>query len=377
MPKKFLTVISITAMLLTIIACSGDTSGEAQDDQTVSVSTIPVRTQEMNRTLNLLGNINAEQEVRLFSKIPDRILRFEVDMGDQVKKGSLIAVVENTNIRSSVNQVKANLAQAKAQLANLQTEYQRMKQLYSQSAVSQQQYDATRTQMEATAAQVDALQESLKQAQNQLDESSIRSPIKGVIGQRFLDAGDLASVQTPVVTVVQMDTLKILVNVAEKYAADLRKGLAARITVASLRDTTFSGRISKVSPVVDALSRMILTEILVPNPEKQLKPGMFADVQIILETHPNAMVVPQYAILQKTELQISSTGEQEIHRQNHVYVVRKNVAYYQAIQTGFQEGNTTEVLSGLNPDDKVVILGQNNLNDSTKVRIVEGSEAQI
>ncbi len=376
--KKFFIVATIAGSILLASGCSKNNADEEnQTKATVSVSTIPVRTQTMNNTVNLLGNINGNQEVRVFSKIPDRITKFEVDMGDPVREGSLIAVIENSTIEAQVNQVKANLEQARAQLANLKTEYKRMEQLYKQNAVSQQQYDGTKTQMEATRAQVKALQEGLKQAQNQLDESYIRSPINGVIGQRFLNVGDMAAGQMPVVTIVQMDTVKILVNVIEKYASDLKLGLPAKITIASLKDTSFTGSISKISPVIDPQSRMILTEIKVPNPERKLRPGMFADVQIILESHPNAMVVPQYAILQKTQLHITPTGEQEIVRQDHVYLVRNDSAYYRAIQTGFQEGNMTEVVSGLKMGDQIVILGQNNLQDSTKVRIVKESEEQI
>jgi len=371
-------IIATMAGIFIATGCSKNSGDqENQADNAVSVTIIPVRTQDMNNTLNLLGNVNGNQEVRVFSKIPDRITELAVDMGDPVSDGSLIAVVENSKIRSQVNQVKANLEQARAQLANLETEYNRMQQLYKQNAVSQQQYDGTKTQMEATQAQVRALEEGLNQAKSQLEDSYIRSPIDGVIGQRFLSVGDMAVGQLPVVTVVQMDTVKIMVNVIEKYASNIKVGLPAKITITSLRDTSFTGKITKISPVIDPQSRMILTEIKVPNSERKLKPGMFADVRIILESHPDAMVIPQYAILQKTELNITPTGDQEIVRQDHVYVVKNDTAYYKAIQIGFQEGNVTEVLSGLNMNDKVVILGQNNLEDSTAVRVVDESEAQI
>lgn len=377
MLRKALIIATMAGIFIATGCSKNNGDQENQADNAVSVTIIPVRTQDMNNTLNLLGNVNGNQEVRVFSKIPDRITELAVDMGDPVSDGSLIAVVENSKIRSQVNQVKANLEQARAQLANLETEYNRMQQLYKQNAVSQQQYDGTKTQMEATQAQVRALEEGLNQAKSQLEDSYIRSPIDGVIGQRFLSVGDMAVGQLPVVTVVQMDTVKIMVNVIEKYASNIKVGLPAKITITSLRDTSFTGKITKISPVIDPQSRMILTEIKVPNSERKLKPGMFADVRIILESHPDAMVIPQYAILQKTELNITPTGDQEIVRQDHVYVVKNDTAYYKAIQIGFQEGNVTEVISGLNMNDKVVILGQNNLEDSTTVRVVDESEAQI
>ena len=371
MLKKHVILILFIALLSAVISCSGDDSETVEEESAISVSTVPVQTRNVDRGVDLLGDVSAQQEVRVFSKVADRIIRFDVDMGDRVEEGSLIAVVENSTIQSAVNQVEANLEQAKAQLSNLETEYNRMQQLYAQNAVSEQQYDGVKTQMEATRAQVKALRESLNQAKTRLEDSYIRAPITGVIGQRFFDAGDMANPQTPVVTVVQMDTVKVLVNVVELYVKDLRVVLPVHITFPLLGDSTFFGKVIRISPVFDPRSRMLLTEVKIPNPEWMLRPGMFADVRIILDSHPNAMVIPQYAILQKTELELTKSGRQEIVRESHVYVVNDSMAHYRTIEPGYQDGEYSEVLSGLQPGDQVVILGQNNLEDSTRVRVVE------
>ena len=371
-----LSILMVVTLLTGFQQCSKDSSGEPLDaEETIAVETIPVSVKEMHESLDLLGDVQANQEIRVFSKIPDRIVRFAVDMGDPVKKGDLIAVVENSNLQAGVNQMEANLDQANSQLANLENEFRRMEELLNENAVSQQQYDGVKTQLEATKAQVRGLEEALKQTKTQMGDSYIRSPLNGIIGQRFLEEGDMASPQLPVVTVVQMDSVKVMVNVVEKYIAGIQPGLSALIDVKGLSDTTFTGKVTKVSPVVDPMSRMVETEIMIANPGRLLRPGMFAEVRLLLNTKPDAMVLPKYAVMQKTELERDISGQQQIIRKSHVFLIENERAHYTEIQTGIEEEGLVEVVSGLNPGDQVVLLGQNNLRDSVLVTIASREEA--
>lgn len=371
--RKTLLFSLVTGLLLVgLIQCSGQSAGEeATAEDVIPVEVYRVHGKTMHQTLDLLGDVMGDQHVRIFSKVADRIVRFEVSMGDRVQEGSLIAVIENSGIQSRVNQVQANLEQAQSQLSNLENEFKRMEQLLKENAVSQQQYDATKTQLEATQAQVRGLREALKQAKTQLAESYIRSPLDGFIGQKFLEQGDMASPQSPVVTVVKMDTVRVLVDVIERYAPSINPGIPADISVNSLPDTAFRGVVSRVSPVINPTSRMIETEIRIPNPGYLLRPGMFAEVSLLLATHENALVVPKYAILQKTELNRDQLGQQQITRQSYVYTIQNDRARYQPVDTGIEQEGLVEIRSGLQLDDPVVLLGQQSLEDSTRVRVVQ------
>jgi len=371
MLKKSIILLLPVLVLLSMGSCSNDSVGEeATAEEVIAVQTFTVKPGTVHRSLELLGDVKANQEIRIFSRIPDRITDLKVDMGDPVEKGDLLAVIQNTSISAGVNQVEANLEQAQAQLDNLKNEYQRVSKLYKEEAISQQQYDATKTQLEATSAQVRSLQEALKQAKSNLGDTYIRSPLNGVIGQRFLEVGDMAAGQMPVVTVVQMDTVKVSVNIIERYANDVRTDLAAAINVKSMPDTTFTGRVTKISPVVDPMSRMIAAEIQIPNHDYLLRPGMFAEVIIYLATHENTLTIPKYAIMQKTELVQDDFGRQQITRENHVYTVENDRAFYRTIETGIEEEGIVEVTSGLSRGEQVVLLGKNNLQDSSKVRVI-------
>lgn len=372
MNKKIAALFLITGFIaFSSFSCSKQSSGEAiNEEEIIPVETITVKTQEINESLELLGDIRSNQEVRLFSKIPDRITRFAADMGDYVDKGDLIAAIENSSLQAGVNQTQANLEQAQSQLENLKNEFKRMEQLLQENAISQQQYDGVKTQLEATRAQVRGLQEALNQSNNQLSESYIRSPITGVIGKRFLEEGDMASMQSPIVTVVQMDTVKVAVNIVEKHLAGVREGLKTLVEVNAYPGERFEGVVTKVSPVIDPMSRMAEVEILLPNTDLKLRPGMFAEVSILLTNKENAIVIPKYAVLQRTELIRDELGQQRIMKYNHVYTVEKDRAYYREIEMGIENEGIVEVASGLMEGEQVVLLGQNNLEDSTKVRLM-------
>ena len=128
--------------------------------------------------------------------------------------------------------------------------------------------------------------------------------------------------------------------------------------------------------MIDPLSRLVAAEIQIPNPNYLLRPGMFAEVTIFVETLENALTIPKYAVLQKTELVQDELGRQQILRESHVYTVKNDRAYYRTIETGIEEEGLVEVTSGLSPGEQVVLIGQNNLEDSSKVRIVP-REARI
>jgi len=373
--KKSLPIILSLLFTVFFVHCTQDTAGETSEE-IIPVEVFPAQTQTIYNSLELVGDITADQNVRIFSKVSDRIVRFHVDMGDYVNEGDLIAEVENSTIRSQVNQAESNLQQAQSQLRNLENEFARMEMLLRENAVSQQQYDATETQLEATRAQVRALREGLNQAESRLADSYIRSPLNGLIGQRFVEQGDMVSPQSPVVTVVKMDTVKVIVNVIERYVPQVSIGLEAIISVDALQDTTFHGTVSKISPVIDPMTRMVTTEIRIPNPDLLLKPGMFSNVELLLESKPNAVVIPKYAIMQRTEIQRNQLGEQEIIRDSYVYIAENDIARSRPVTTGIEREGLVEITSGLNPGDPVVLLGQNQLQDSSRISI-ESEETQI
>ena len=371
--KRTAILLLIIAIFSLLFAGCNRKSNQNEDALIIPVETMPVARKTVSKEVTYTGDIHAEKEVKIFSKIPDRIVKFEVDEGDYVKKGDIIARIEATKIEQAVVQAKAGLASAKAQLANIAAEFERAKRLKNENAISEQQFEATRTQYEATKALVEQAEAALAQAKSQLQDAIITAPISGIIGTRNYEEGDMATGPLPIVTIVKMDRVKIIVKVPEQDFGQLKVGQRGTITVRSYPERTFTGTITKISPILDPLTRMGKIELLVDNHDKLLKPGMFAEVKICVKTLKDVLTVPSYAMIESTELRRIEGRDVPI-RNKYVFVVQNGVAHSRKIEVSYMNGSLAVVTSGLQDGDQIVIKGQQSLKDGSKVKVLNSGE---
>ena len=242
-----------------------------------------------------MGDVKAEQSVSIYSKIPDRIETFYVEMGDNIRKGDPIARIAAMTIEQNVRQAEAALISAKAQEANMKIEFERAERLSKEQAMSMQQYESIRTQYESIQATVKQAQAALSASKSQLDDALITSPIDGVIGKRYLESGDMAAPGMPLVSIVKMEKVKITFNATEKDLIKIRVGQKANVPISALVDEKFEGDVFKISPVLDPVTRMAEIEVLVNNEKILLRPGMYARVEVITGIIENVIMVPRFA----------------------------------------------------------------------------------
>ena len=270
-------------------------------------------------------------------------------------------------------QAKAGLASARAQFANVKAEFERAKRLKKENAISEQQFEAAKTQFEATKAMVEQAEAALAQVESQLKDAIITAPISGIIGVRNYEEGDMATGPLPIVTIVQMDRVKVIVKAPEQDFGQLEVGQYGIIKVRSFPNETFTGTITKISPVLDPLTRMGKIELYVDNKDKRLKPGMFAEVQICIQTMENVLTIPKVAVIEKTELQ-RVNGEDVARVKTQVFAVKDSVAYLKNVKIGYTNGTVAVVDSGLVEGEKIVIVGQHSLKDGSKVKVLNEGE---
>jgi len=374
MQKKIIILVLIFGLGFSLFfSCSKEANTNDDDSIKVPVETQKITRKTITKEVNYTGDVKAEQEVKVFSKIPDRILSFEKDEGDYVNKGEVIAKIEATKIEQAVIQAKAAVVSAKAQLVNLQSEYQRAKRLIKENAMSQQQFDGVKTQYEATRALVEQAVAAQVQAESQLADANVTTPISGVIGNRYYEQGDMATGPFPLVTVVQMNKVKVEVNAPEQDFGQLRIGQVANLYVLSYPDEIFTGKINKISPVLDPITRMGKIEILVHNEDKRLKPGMFAEVQICVNTMENVLAVPKHAVIENTELK-RINGLDVAVVNSHVFIENNGMACLRDIKISYTNGVVAVVSSGIKVDENLITVGQQSLNDSTKVKVLNQGE---
>jgi RND family efflux transporter MFP subunit len=358
--KRVLLILLLFNSLLILSGCQR--SGAGDEEAKIPVEIVSVSLGQVKQSLFYNGDIKAEYEVKVFSKIPDRIEEYYVDEGDIVRSGDPIVRVVATTIEQAVRQ-------AEAMKTNMDAEYIRAKRLRDEDAMSQQQFDA----IEAQATQARAAYLSVK---SQLGDATVTAPISGIIGKRYYETGDMASPAMPVASVVQMDHVKIQFDATEVDLGKLETGQAAEVTVRSYMNRTFTGKIVKISPILDPLTRMATVEVLVPNPDHHLMPGMYAEVEITTGVLDNIIVVPRDVVLESTSL-INDNGKDRVVKNYFVYVVDDSSrAEQRQLNVDYVNHQNIAVRSGIAPGEHLVVSGQNNLRDGLTVQVVTSEEVQ-
>ncbi|MFA4993150.1 MAG: efflux RND transporter periplasmic adaptor subunit [Candidatus Omnitrophota bacterium] len=186
------------------------------------------------------------------------------------------------------------------------------------------------------------------------EKAPVESPLTGIIGRTYVDKGTSVTPQSPIALVVDMDKVKIKIDITEEYLPRIALGQEAQVSLQAYPDEKFIGLVSKISPVLDLETRTAPIEIIIPNSDHRLKSGMFAQVQLILEEHKNVVVIAKEAIMGRGD---------EIY----VYVVEANAAHQKKIKLGIHQGSFYEVKEGLQAGELVVVMGQQKLYEGAPV----------
>ena len=370
--KYLFKTFTIILLSLLIINCGGKKKSELEKTTAIAVATEEVNNQDIQGVLEFFGNISGDQSVKVFSTVPNRVTNIYVDIGDRVSKGQLLATINADKISDAVTQAEAGLEATQSQYNTTEAEFQRVQKLYDENVVSRSHYDAVKTQRDASKSSVKQMEAMLSSARSQYQDTRIASPIAGVISMKNYELGDMAAPQIPFFEVVDMDPVKVSINVIEKYLGLISPGLTANIEVTSYPNEKFVGKVTLVNPTLDAMTRTASVEIKMNNKDLRLKPGMFANVEVITKEKTNVPVIPNYAIIEKTALDYSggkiSTGKVTIEK--FVYAVRDSIAVKRQVKTGIVNNNLVEITSGLKAGDIIVTQGQHVLLDSSLVKIV-------
>jgi RND family efflux transporter MFP subunit len=349
--------LSFLGLLLILILAGCQKSGKTEEEFQVPVETVKVDFGNVEQSLFFNGDIEAEIEVKVFAKIPDRIEAFHVDEGGFVRKGDPVADILATTIEQAVRQ-------AEAYKNNMESEYVRAQRLNQQGAMSQQQFDAIETQVTQARA-------AFTSAQSQFGDATVLAPISGIIGKRYYETGDMANPAVPLVSIVQMDRVKLILQAAEQDLGRLAVGQDAEIRVKSYSSEAFRGRVSKISPVLDPMTRMAQVEVLTANPGHKLKPGMFAEVEVKTGTLKQVLTVPRYAAIENTSME-TVDGREQVVKKYFVFVVGdSNKVEQRSINVIYINQINIAVESGLERGETIVVSGQNNLRDGMSVTAVQ------
>lgn len=314
---------------------SANTESETSQKTKVRVEEVQLVPVDQNTTFT--ATIESEQVNNISPATGGRIREIRVDVGAQVRKGQVLVVMD-----------KATLSQQQTQVATMKRDYERYKELYEVGGISKQQLDQAKTQLDVA-----------EYALNNLDENTtLTSPVSGVVTARNYDPGDVA-MQSPILTIENINPVKVKVNVSESYYNQVVKGMPVEVMVDALGEEVFQGSVSLIHPTLDPVSHTFTAEITVSNKDLRLRPGMFSRVKMNFGTNERPLLSDR-AVLK----QVGSNDR-------YVFVEKDGKAVYTLVQLGVRINDKYEILSGLNAGDKVIVHGNTGLIDGAELEIMD------
>jgi HlyD family secretion protein len=341
----------------------------------LTVELAPVVHADVNRELAVVGNLVGDQTVSVVPKTAGRLEEITVKLGDRVTRGQRIARIEDQEIREQVKQAeaafevaKATIRQREADLDLARTNVERSRNLFQRQLLPQQTLDDAEAKYQSAQAALDLARAQNNQSQARLDElrinlenALITSPVNGFVARRAADPGAFVSANAPIVDVVDIQRVRLIANIIEKDLRQIGVGDMARVEVDAFPGESFMGRIARISPVLDPATRTAPIEVEIPNDQYRLKPGMYARVGIVTESHPNALVVPANAL-------VDASGTRG------VYLAVNNVAQFRPVKVGIEGNERTEILDGVSEGDRVVTTGAAGLRNGDPIILAGGGE---
>jgi membrane fusion protein, multidrug efflux system len=340
----------------------------------LTVELAPVVHADVNRELSVVGNLIGDQTVSVVPKTAGRLMDIAVKLGDRVNRGQRIAKIEDEEILEQVRQAeaafevaKATIRQREADLALAKTNVERSRNLFQRQLLPQQTLDDAEAKYQSAQAALDLARAQNTQSQSRLDElrinqqnTIITSPVNGFVARRAVDPGAFVSPNSPLVDVVDITRVRLVANIIEKDLKQIGVGDTARVEVDAFPGEDFMGRIARVSPVLDPATRTAPLEVEISNPQYRLKPGMYARVGIITESHRNALVVPTNAVV-------------DVNGTRGVYLSVNNAAAFHPVKIGIEGNERTEILDGVAVGDRVVTTGAAGLRNGDPIILAGGA----
>jgi len=382
-------------------------SGCYRKAQVAADQPVPVRVRAPNRvrqpvSVAVSGTVEANVSAQGAFQIAGRVAKVFAEEGQAVSKGQVLAELDSTDYSNAYDAAQGQadaaravddkaqagprsqeLAQARIDYEQWQDQYTRMKFLYDHKSLpandfkkieagyqaAQQRYDMARQgtraeDKEAATGQSHAAAAQLHEAQKRLGDTRLRAPISGFVGMRHIDVGDTVGAGIPVISVLDLDPVKVRVAIPESEIGKVQKGARATVTVPSLDQKQFEGKVESVGVSADPASRTYSAKIAVPNAARLLREGMVSEARVFSPAMTDAITVPGGAIVHDAQ------GVTQVY----VYSPERQRVYARRVDVGGPIGDEVEILSGLTGNEQVVVAGQQNVREGSPARIVGGGK---
>lgn len=384
MKKKFtifilLAVVGVAAWLV-YAGFKWASKGRTTTEVAVAVEVTPVKKSAISEVLTLTGSLTPRQEYIAAARISGQVMQLLVDLGDEVERDQLIAVIDDEEYALQVKEAEAMLQVAQASLKQnrgtlevARREFERAQALKEKNFISESDFDLYQNTLESAEAgfkvaqaQVNQYNAALKSARVSLSHTRVLASWEQdggprTIGGRFVDEGALVKANDPIVSILDINSLVAEVYVVESDYFRIKTGQEARITTDAFPGRTFIGRITRIAPLLEEATREAKVEIEVPNNDRELRPGMYIRAEVVLDSRDNATLAPVIALVRRD-------GEQGLFVLNPD---GESVSFI-SVKVGIVNGEDAEILEPGGLAGMVVTMGQHLLHDGARVILPEG-----
>ena len=331
-----------------------------------AVSVVSPKQTAPSEEIILPGNVQPFITSPVYARTNGYLKKWYFDIGAHVKQGQLLAVIETPEVDQQLQQARSNLATAQANLELAAITKARYQGLLKSNAVSQQDVDNAVGTYNANKAIVEADQAAVEQYAALVSFEKVYAPFDGVITARNTDIGDLinsgsnANAKTDLFHIAQPGTLRVYVNVPEEYSRGIKVGMMADLALAEFPGRTFQGKLVRTADAINMTTRTLLIEIDVANPSSTLLTGSYAEVHLNVRAQPSTFIIPVNTLIFRSE-------------GLRVGIVKDGKVALTAVTPGHDFGNQIEIVSGLKPDDQVIINPPDSIVTGQQVQIVQAT----
>lgn len=350
---SMITAFAMVLVALMLSACgsseaSMQAEAEIETPEAVPVEAASVAVGQVEATYGATAVLSAVDETDVRSRTPGEIAEIMVEEGDRVREGQVLA-------RIDAPRLALELKRAEAELAKTQRDLQRQQALLDAGLTSPDAYDQVRYAYRQQ-------QTAFEMAELELSRATIEAPFDGIVASRYVKRGNTVEPETALFRIVDLSRLEASFQIPQHERDRVRVGQTVRMQLDALPEHVFEAEVARISPVVDARTGTYSVTVSADSVAAPLRPGMFARLDVVYETHPQALLIPEAALLTED-------------KRHSVFVIDdEGRAQRRTVETGIRDGGRIEILSGLEPGERIVVLGQSGLREGTLVAAVDEAE---
>ncbi len=339
-PFKFQSVLSLTLASFLLASCGP--SGGGPGGGGVPVVAFHVENMPIREKISIVGNLAANEQVQIQSEIDGKVEEIHFEEGQTVKKDDILMLIDHKKLEAALAEAEANLKLAR-------TSKQRYEKLIEQKAVSEQEYEEAIATLEAGEA-------ARQQAHENLIDATVRAPFDGIVGARHVSVGQFITKGTMLTSVVDPDPIKAEFRIPERFIGRVQMGQEIQVRVSAWPEHQFSGSVYFISPQVDESTRTVLMKARIPNEDGRLRPGMFANLELVVEIRESALVVPELSVIFESD-------------NTYLFVIgENNMVERREVATGVRMPGLVEITKNLQAGEKVVTEGIQKLGPGVPVQ---------